>query len=66
MLSTDETEGCLLRGKGLAGQRKLSIPHTVAQIDFDGDCLSDLFLTMIDTNTGRTYYEIYLRRESDY
>ena len=33
----------------------------MAQIDFDGDCLSDLFLTVQDG--ARTYYEIYLRRE---
>ena len=34
-------------------------------IDFDGDCLSDLFMTVVDTSTGKTYYEIYLRRENE-
>jgi hypothetical protein len=34
-------------------------------IDFDGDCLSDLFVTVVDTSTGKTYYEIYLRRENE-
>lgn len=32
-------------------------------IDLDGDCLSDLFLTVKDVSTGKYYYEIYLRRE---
>jgi hypothetical protein len=32
-------------------------------IDFDGDCLSDLFMTVTDSTTGKSYYEIYLRRE---
>lgn len=61
---TDETEGCLSRGIK-EGYRKLSIPHTAAQIDFDGDCLSDLFLTVVDSSTGKTYYEIFLRREKE-
>ena len=65
MLVTDETEGCLQRGISNHGQRKLSTPHTAAQIDFDGDCLSDLFLTVVDTSNGKTYYEIYHRREQD-
>lgn len=34
-------------------------------IDFDGDCLSDLFLTVVDQSTGKSYYEIYLRRERE-
>ena len=32
-------------------------------IDFDGDCMADLFVTIQDLTTGRKYYEIYLRRE---
>ena len=32
-------------------------------IDLDGDCLSDLFITVEDKKTGINYYEIYLRRE---
>jgi hypothetical protein len=32
-------------------------------IDLDGDCLSDLFITVLDKTTGINYYEIYLRRE---
>ncbi len=61
MLVTEETEGCLQRMTPSA--RKLSIPHTVAQVDFDGDCLSDLFMTVYDASSGKTFYEIYLRRE---
>jgi hypothetical protein len=64
LLVTDETEGCLQRSIK-QGDRKLSIPHTAAQIDFDGDCLSDLFLTIVDSSTGKTYYEIFLRREKE-
>lgn len=64
MLVTDETEGCLQRSIK-QGERKLSIPHTAAQIDFDGDCLSDLFLTIVDSSSGKTYYEIFLRREKE-
>lgn len=60
MLVTDETEGCLQKK---SNQRKLSIPHSVSLIDIDGDCLSDLFLTVVDLQTGKTYFEIYLRRE---
>jgi hypothetical protein len=62
MLTTDETEGCL---QTTGHQRKLSVPHTAAMIDFDGDCLSDLFVTVTDALTGRNYYEIYLRREQE-
>ena len=64
MLVIDETEGCLQRGTNF-GSRKLSTPHTAAQIDFDGDCLSDLFLTVVDSLTGKTFYEIYHRREQE-
>jgi predicted PilT family ATPase len=39
------------------------MPHTSSLIDLDGDCLSDLFLTVKDVSTGNYYYEIYLRRE---
>jgi hypothetical protein len=62
MLVTDETEGCLVRK---SGKRKLSIPHSTSLIDFDGDCLSDLFITTTDIASGRSYYEIYLRREKE-
>ena len=32
-------------------------------VDFDGDCMADLFVTIQDLTTGKKYYEIYLRRE---
>lgn len=64
MLVTDETEGCLGQGH-VKGERRLSIPHTAALIDFDGDCLSDLFITVVDSTTSKTYYEIFLRREKE-
>ena len=60
MLDNDETDGCLQRK---SGKRRLSSPHSVSLIDFDGDCLSDLFLTVTDASSGKNYYEIYLRRD---
>ncbi len=62
LMVTDETEGCLQRK---SGKRKLTSPHSSSLIDFDGDCLSDLFITVVDQATGKSYYEIYLRREKD-
>jgi hypothetical protein len=62
LLVTDETEGCLVRK---SGKRKLSNPHSTSLIDFDGDCMSDLFITTTDAATGKSYYEIYLRREKE-
>ena len=41
--------------------KQLSVPHSVAMLDFDGDCMSDLFLTT--EHAGETWYEIYARRE---
>jgi hypothetical protein len=43
---------------------KLTNPHSVSMVDFDGDCLSDLFMTVQDEKTGKMFYEIYLRREN--
>lgn len=65
LLVTDETEGCLQRRSG-SGKRRLSTPHSTSLIDLDGDCLSDLFLTVTDQQTGKSYYEIYHRREKEY
>lgn len=48
--------------KGLSSVR-LTSPHSLALIDIDGDCMSDLFLTVEDTSSGRKYFEIWLRRE---
>ena len=36
-------EGCI--GHSLENKR-LTVPHSAALIDFDGDCLADLFLTV--------------------
>lgn len=58
MLVTDETEGCISRK---LPQSRLTQPHSSSLIDLDGDCISDLFLTVTDGKTS--YYEIYLRRE---
>jgi hypothetical protein len=49
MLVKDETEGCM--SKTLPKQ-KLTTPHSASLIDLDGDCLSDLFLTVEDPSTG--------------
>ena len=60
MIVRDPNEGCI---SGDMAHKRLTIPHSVAMVDFDGDCLSDLFLTVQDVSSGRKYYEIYLRRE---
>lgn len=33
-------------------------------IDFDGDCLTDLFMTVQDESSSKMFYEIYMRRET--
>jgi integrin alpha FG-GAP repeat containing protein 1 len=43
---------------------RLTSPHSVSMIDFDGDCMSDLFVTVQDSNSGAKFYEIWLRRET--
>lgn len=44
----------------------LSTPHSVAMPDFDGDCMSDLFITVEDEKDGSNKaYEIYIRREQN-
>lgn len=45
MLVQDETEGCISRK---LSKKKLSVPHSTSLMDFDGDCLSDLFITVTD------------------
>ena len=40
----------------------MTTPHAISLVDFDGDCLTDLFVTAKDSS-GNNYYEIYLRRE---
>lgn len=62
MLVQDEMEGCMSRK---IEKKKLSKPHSSSLIDFDGDCMSDLFLTINDVATGKNYYEIYIRREKE-
>lgn len=43
---------------------ELTTPHSVSMVDFDGDCLSDLFMTVQEQdNPSKKFYEIYLRRE---
>lgn len=49
--------------KGLPNARMTS-PHSMSMIDLDGDCMSDLFLTVEDASSGKKYYEIWLRRET--
>jgi len=42
----------------LAGDIKLSTPHSVSYVDLNGDCLSDLFLTQIIDN--QVYFSVLL------
>lgn len=58
----DSSEGCIASDPS---QKRLTIPHSATMIDFDGDCMADLFLTVQDVSSGRKYYEIYLRREKN-
>lgn len=53
--------GCLTRS---SSNVRLTSPHSASMIDFDGDCMSDLFLTVQDASSGTKYYEIWLRRET--
>lgn len=42
----------------------LTTPHSVSMPDFDGDCMSDLFLTLQDEDDpSKKIFEIYIRRE---
>jgi integrin alpha FG-GAP repeat containing protein 1 len=54
-------QDCLTRSSSSV---RLTSPHSVSLIDLDGDCMSDLFLTVEDTSSGRKFYEIWLRRET--
>lgn len=49
--------------KSQLSEPELTTPHSVSMVDFDGDCLSDLFMTVQDSSSSKVYYEIYLRRE---
>lgn len=44
--------------------KRLTVPHSIGLVDFDGDCMADLFMTVQDLTTGKKFYEIYLRREA--
>lgn len=52
-LATDS--GCLQPDTKAA----LSIPHSAAFLDLDGDCMPDLFLTK-ERVDGTLFYEIYI------
>ena len=60
LLIRDENYGCI--DKPIENKR-LTVPHSIGLVDFDGDCMADLFVTVQDLTTGKKYYEIYLRRE---
>lgn len=50
--------------ESLIQKPELTTPHSISMIDFDGDCLSDLFITVQEQdNPSKKYYEIYVRRE---
>jgi len=60
LLVRDPEEGCIAKR---IENKRLTVPHSTALIDFDGDCMADLFVTVQDLTTGKKFYEIYLRRE---
>ena len=41
----------------------LSEPHSAAAIDLNGDCLSDLFLTVVDAE-GNLYFQVWLNAKN--
>ncbi len=43
MLVKDPEEKCI---NSPIENKRLTVPHSVALIDFDGDCLADLFMTV--------------------
>jgi len=60
LLVKNPDEGCISH---TIETKRLTVPHSVALVDFDGDCMADLFVTVQDLTTGKKFYEIYLRRE---
>ena len=60
LLVKNPDEGCISK---TIETKRLTIPHSTALVDFDGDCMADLFVTVQDLTTGKKYYEIYLRRQ---
>jgi len=43
------------------GADQVSIPHSNAFVDFDGDCMPDIFLTR-QSGPKKFYYEIYIQK----
>ena len=43
LLVRDEEEGCISK---TIENKRLTVPHSTALVDFDGDCLADLFVTV--------------------
>ena len=41
--------------------KSMTTPHSTTMVDFDGDCMVDLFVTV--QSGGKNYYETYIRRE---
>ena len=58
--ATGNEEGCIQK---TIENKRMTVPHSTALVDFDGDCMADLFVTVQDLTTGKKYYEMYLRRE---
>ena len=56
MLVQDQTEGCLYQSKEQMAAKKLTTPHSVTLVDFDGDCISDLFVTVEDKGRNITRF----------
>jgi hypothetical protein len=56
IVSETENSNCLQPNK----TDLTSIPNSNAFIDFDGDCMPDLFLTRTNSS-GQSYYEIYIQ-----
>lgn len=40
----------------------ISSPHSNAFLDFNGDCMPDIYLSKISNKTKEHYYEIYMQK----
>ena len=52
LLVRSEEEGCLAKQ---IDNKRLTVPHSIGLVDFDGDCLADLFVTAQRARSDMTW-----------
>ncbi|KLO15303.1 hypothetical protein SCHPADRAFT_914476 [Schizopora paradoxa] len=63
--SDEATRTFLVQDAPFKGQHcTISNPHSNAVVDFDGDCLADVFLMCDDESTGNKYFQIWRNDKS--